>query len=278
MLQNALSFLCDDCLDTVMTKSMSVTLTLRRGLQLLRAFRGDRYPLTGAELALKTGISRSSVSRLTTTLIKTGYLRRAAGRSGFELDWASFDLGHSYVGLETLTQLAGPLLQNLANDLDVTAALAVPDQLDMIYMVCKAGPSISTLRPYVGSIIPMELTSLGRAWLWAAENKDRDRYLAAIMDGAEAQAEALGQRIEASFQDLETTGVAMVTGEFKIGGYGIALPVLLGRNQALMAMSCSAVLREKDLNITTIQERVVPALKRAAKDLVERCQGIDIAL
>ena len=43
----------DDRLDTVMTKLTSVTLTLRRGLQLLRAFRGDRYPLTGAELALK---------------------------------------------------------------------------------------------------------------------------------------------------------------------------------------------------------------------------------
>ncbi len=261
-----------------MTEGTPVTLTLRRGLQLLRAFRGDRYPLTGAELARKTGMSRSSVSRLTTTLIKTGHLRRAVGRSGFELDWASFDLGHSYAGLETLTQLAGPLLQNLANELDVTAALAVPDQLDMVYMVCKAGPSISTLRPYVGSIIPMGLTSLGRAWLWAAEDNARDRCLAAITGSAEVQAEALGQRIEASFKDLETNGVAMVTGEFKTGGYGIALPVLLGRNQALMAMGCSAVLREKDLHVSSIRDRVVPALKKTAKALCERCHEIDIAL
>ncbi|MGK8793961.1 helix-turn-helix domain-containing protein [Burkholderia cenocepacia] len=50
-----------------MPEPAHVTLTLDRGLQILRAFHAERAPLTNGELAHRTGMSRSAISRLTST-------------------------------------------------------------------------------------------------------------------------------------------------------------------------------------------------------------------
>jgi DNA-binding IclR family transcriptional regulator len=47
---------------------------LARGLEVLRAFRPDDGPLGNHALAERTGLPRSTVSRLTYTLTSLGYL------------------------------------------------------------------------------------------------------------------------------------------------------------------------------------------------------------
>jgi len=261
-----------------MLESTSITLTLERGLQLLRAFRASRSPLTCAELARRTGLSRPSVSRLTATLVKLGYLRRVPWGGGLELAMASFKPGHSYVTDNAITELAGPILQHLADELDVAVALSIPDQLDMVYVACRTGPSISTLRPYVGTLVPMALTSAGRSWLWGSNISEKERYLSSIMDQAGAHADTLLQRINGSFVELDTYGVCTVTSEFQTGGCGIALPVELGRNQTRMAMSCSLILSAKDLRINHFRECVTPSLKKASMDLSRHLQDVDLKI
>ena len=66
--------------------SPSVTLTVERGLEVLRAFHAERTPLSNAELVRRTGLSKATVSRLTTTLIRIGFLRRAGAAASS--NWA----------------------------------------------------------------------------------------------------------------------------------------------------------------------------------------------
>ena len=54
----------------------SFATTLAHGLDVLDAFRNHPGPLSNAELAAHTGLSRPTVSRLTHTLTQLGYLRR----------------------------------------------------------------------------------------------------------------------------------------------------------------------------------------------------------
>lgn len=51
--------------------------TLARGLSVLRAFRPSNDGLGNAEIAERTGLPRSTVSRLTFTLQTLGYLTHA---------------------------------------------------------------------------------------------------------------------------------------------------------------------------------------------------------
>jgi len=46
-----------------MNDAVSVTMTVERGLDVLRAFRAERAPLSNAELVRRTGLSKATVSR-----------------------------------------------------------------------------------------------------------------------------------------------------------------------------------------------------------------------
>jgi hypothetical protein len=142
-------------------------MTVERGLEVLRAFRSDRTPLTNAELVRRTGLPKATVSRLTSTLLQVGFLRQAPGRRAFELADGALGIGVAFLGTNDLLHAAQPLLQDLADRLDVSVALAVPEGLDMLYVGYGVSRQVATLRLGVGSVLPMGSTSIGRAYLWA---------------------------------------------------------------------------------------------------------------
>ena len=248
-----------------MPRPTPVTLTLDRGLQILRAFHADREPLTNGELASRTGLSRSSVSRFTSTLIHEGYIRRVAGGSRFELAMGVFAIGQSYLGSSPVRQRAQPLMQRLADRLGVSVALAVPDQLDMLYIAYQCSTRISTLQLGVGSLLPMGTTAIGRAWLGAVPESVRKPCVARLLEAAGSRAEALRASIEAAREDLRSTGVCMSAGEYQRNAFGIALPIRLQCARTWMALSCGAI--DVNLDIDAARARIGPELKRAAAEL-----------
>ncbi|WP_061128087.1 IclR family transcriptional regulator [Caballeronia catudaia] len=254
--------------------SPPVTLTLDRGLQLLRAFHADRAPLTNGELAKRTGMSRSSVSRLIATLIHVGFVRRVAEGREFELAPGVFGVGHAYLSTNPITGVAEPLMQRLADRLDVSVALAVPDHLDMLYIAYRYTAGVSTLQLGVGSLLPMGVTAIGRAWLWKQPEASRNGYVEQLLAAAGPKARELRKSIESSFRDLDANGVCMAVGEYQRHAYGIALPVALGRPQTDMALSCGAVDVTRD--IASIRARVVPALRETAQELASLLEHLVI--
>ncbi len=251
--------------DVTMHEPTQVTLTLDRGLQILRAFHAERAPLTNGELAHRTGMSRSAVSRLTSTLIHLGYIRRVAGGAQFELATSVFDIGYAYLETNPVTRLANPLMQRLADQLDVSVALATPDGLDMLYIAHRTSARIATLRLGVGSLLPMGLTAIGRAWLWTLPEPERQQQVARLLEAAGPQRDAMRTGIDSAFDDLRSNGVCMSFGEFQRNAYGIALPVSVGRAATPMSLSCGAVRFDPDTG--AVRQRIVPALKQAAFDL-----------
>ncbi len=248
-----------------MNPSSPVTMTLERGLQVLRAFRAERVPLSNGELVRRTGLSKSTVSRLTTTLVAMGFLRRAAGGAQFELASGPLGIGHAYLEASEVTRLAHPFMQALADRLNVSVALAVPDHLDMLYVAYRTSTRIATLRLGVGSLLPMGLTAIGRAWLGGLPDDQRSGYVDAVVAAAGSQASVVRKNIEGAFEDLNSSGVCMSFGEFQRNAYGIAVPITVGRARTLMALNCGAVDLLPDVN--AIRARIVPELKAAAVEL-----------
>ncbi|WP_431824807.1 IclR family transcriptional regulator [Burkholderia sp. F1] len=248
-----------------MSQSSPVTLTLDRGLQVLRAFRADRAPLTNGELASRTGLPASAVSGLTSTLIDLGFIHRVAGGSRFELCPGVVGIGQAYLATNPVTPLAHPFMQQLADRLDVSVALAVPDHLDMLYVAHRSGARIAAPRMGVGSLAPMGATAIGRAWLWGLPDPLRRRQFAQLTEAAGPQADALAAGIDAAFADLRATGVCMSLGDHQRDAWSIALPVRVGVSKTLMALSCGAIEPEPD--VAAIRRRIEPALKQAAIEL-----------
>lgn len=240
-------------------------LTVQRGLQVLRAFRSDRLPLGNSDLVRRTGLPKATVSRLTTTLVQEGYLRRAPDGRRLELTVAPLGMGHAYAASSPLVERAGPFLQALADRLEVNATLALPDGLDMLYVGYRAGRHTATLRFGVGSLVPMGQTAIGRAYLWGLPPRHRQRLLARVLAQAGPQAAAVEAGIAEAFADLDRTGLCSAFGSFRRHTFGLALPVRIGRERMLMAMSCGNVALHS--NAAPEYRRIAPALLAAAPEL-----------
>ncbi|QBQ98782.1 IclR family transcriptional regulator [Paraburkholderia pallida] len=252
----------------------STLMTVERGLEVLRAFRSNRAPLSNAELVRRTGLSKATVSRLTSTLIQVGFLRLVPGKREFELSIGALGIGHAYLATNDLLQAAQPLLQELADRLDVSVALGVKDGIDLLYVAYRVSRKVATLRLGVGSVLPMSTTSIGRAYLWGLPDEEQQRLIEAHKRHAGPQGEALGHAIRASFDELESTGTCAVLGGFQRSTFGVALPVRIGREGTLMSMSCGKA--DVDLDLQAERERIAPALKETAARLQAQladCEG-----
>jgi DNA-binding IclR family transcriptional regulator len=239
--------------------------TVARGMQVLRAFRSDRVPVSNAELVRRTGLSKATVSRLTSTLVQLGFLRHVPGSREFELAAGALGIGHAFVATSELLAQATPLMQDLADRLGVSVALAVQDGLDMLYVAYRVSAHVATLRMGQGSVLPMASTAIGRAHLWGLEAGERQHLVSALKRGLGSHWPALEQGIKDSFREMEATGTCAVMGAFQRDAYAIALPLRIGWQGLPMAMSCGKAMI--GLNLAAERKRIAPVLRDAAARL-----------
>jgi len=248
--------------------------TVERGMQVLRAFRSEGKALSNAELVRRTSLSKATISRLTSTLIELGFLRRTVGGRQFELSTGPLPIGHSYIGANPVIRYAHPFMQELADRLNVSVAVATPNELDMLYVAYRTSRKIATLRLGIGSLLPMGHTAIGRAYLWALPAAERKEKIAALKQIAGTDATALERDIRTSFQELEQEGTCFAVGVsgYQRDAYGIALPVRAGIQQIAMALSCGSV--ETGSKLAT-RRRVSDALRKAAPEFEQLMAGVD---
>jgi DNA-binding IclR family transcriptional regulator len=248
-------------------------LTVERGLQVLRAFKSDRAPLTNTELVRRTGLSKATVSRLTSTLLQLGYVRHVPGSREFQLAAGPVGVGHAFIASSELLQTARPFMQSLADRLGVSVALAIGDGLDMLYIAYRASHRVATLRLDVGSVLPMGTTSIGHSYLWALPAGEQRSLVAKLRRSAGPRAAALESGIRESFRELESTGTCGVLGGFQRDAFGVASPVRVGRDRVVMGLSCGKADLQPDL--AKERKRIAPVLKEAVVRFEELLADFD---
>ena len=107
---------------------------LARGLDILRAFHpGDGF-LGNQEIAMRTSLPKSSISRLTYTLTKLGYLTYSDRLEKYQLGSGVLALGYAFISNLSIRQVAKPLIKELAMATGASVGLVGRDRLDMIYI------------------------------------------------------------------------------------------------------------------------------------------------
>lgn len=140
--------------------------SLLRGADILRAFRPGSDLLGNSEIAERTGLSNSTVSRLTQTLVAAGLLQQDRARRAYRLAPLVLSLGHAMRSGSQVLAIAAPRMRALAERERINVGLAYPDRDEMVYLESIRYNRRVALRNVVsGQRVPMELTSLGRAYL-----------------------------------------------------------------------------------------------------------------
>src|SRR2546423_6603602 len=107
--------------------------TLARGLEVLRCFTPLEPLLGNKEISVRTGLPKPTVSRLTYTLTKLGYLRHNMRLGKYQLGSAVLSIGYPLLASMNLRQVARPLLKELADYRHRPVSMGGRRRLDMGY-------------------------------------------------------------------------------------------------------------------------------------------------
>ncbi|WP_377812013.1 IclR family transcriptional regulator [Bradyrhizobium oligotrophicum] len=200
--------------------------SLERGIEILRAFRPGVDTLGNGEIAERTGLPRSTVSRLTKTLVAFGMLDEVRTQRTYRLAAAVLSLGHAVrMGSPVLTVL-GPLMRAESTRRRLNVGLATADRAMMVYLESIRYNARPTLRSIVaGQQVPMELTSLGRAYLAGIPDTERDRLMAQFRRRTATATKALIAEVQKSIRCVRRDGYCAVS--WQPGVLAVATPIVL---------------------------------------------------
>ncbi|WP_085558186.1 IclR family transcriptional regulator [Azospirillum agricola] len=200
---------------------------LFRGLEILRCFQPWDNALGNQELAQRSGLPKATVSRLTYTLSKLGYLVYMEDSGRYRMGVPVLGLGYACLGGLKIRETAQPYLQELADHAGdgVLAALGGRDDLSMIYVSCARSAGMLSLQLNVGSRISLARSGMGRAYLAAIGDDERE----ALMPKLRARAgEERWPQIEAGIRraidEIRTRGFCMNVGDWYPQVNSVAVP------------------------------------------------------
>lgn len=203
--------------------------SLHRGLEVLRAFRpDDRSGLSNRDLAERTGLPNSTVSRLTFTLLQTGFLSYDNDTGRYRMGVPVLSLGYACLSGMPIREAAQGYMQDLADYCGegTMVALGGRDARTMIYLACaKSRSSVISLQLGVGSRISLARSAMGRAYLAAVPEDERR----ALLDDLEQYYDkdlwpSLLAGIEDAKAQIAERGFYANYGEWRPGVHSIAVP------------------------------------------------------
>jgi len=217
---------------------------LARGLDVLACFRSGENLLGNQELAQRCGLPKSTVSRLTQTLMRQGYLTQERESGKFRLGEATVALGGAALARLDMAQTARPLMQALADESGGMVALALPNSTSMIYLeVCRSQETLTSILG-VGSRLPMATSAIGRAYLAGVTEAERDSLLGRIRQRKPASWPQTQGALQRALADYRTLGCTCSFSEWHRGVNAIAVPLAPGVNRPVAAINCGGPVSE----------------------------------
>jgi DNA-binding IclR family transcriptional regulator len=249
-----------------------------RALLVLNGFRiGDR-PLGNAELAERTKLPKPTVSRLTYTLARCGYLTYNPRFRVYELGPGAISLGNVAMAAVDIRQVARPLMRELARQANFNVGLGTLDGHLMVYTDACEGEGLVGLRLFAGSRIPVVTSAMGRAYLAGIDEAEREALLATLRPRYGDEWPSLHKAVVSAVHDVEKRGFCFSVGEWQKDINGVAAPIRNPSGGPVYVVNLGGpayLLPESELHeelgprVAALARTVTSAVAPMAKDLTE---------
>ena len=218
----------------------SFVVALSRGLDVLRAFQPNDGLLGNQEIAARTKLPKPTVSRLTYTLTKLGYLTPVPRFEKYQLAPAAMALGYAALANLGVRHLSEQFREELMLETGGAVAVGGRDRTSMIYFgQCRNGLTLG-VQLDVGSRIPIATTAMGRAYIWALPQEERAILLRELREHYGSRWGRLRDGIERSGEMIAKHGFAISAGDWQadVAAAGVALKLNDGTGP--YAFNCGA--------------------------------------
>jgi DNA-binding IclR family transcriptional regulator len=210
---------------------------LGRGLDVLRCFAPRDRWLANQEISARTGLARPTVSRLTYTLTRLGFLRYSDSLRKYALGSASVSLGYSALSQIDIRRAARPLLHALSQQTNASVHLAINDSLHMQVIDTYWHSAVFVID--IGSRVPIATTSLGRAYVCALPEDERKDVLERIRRKRPDDWPQARRRFDEALRDYGQYGFCLGLGDWRREVNAVAAPFDPGDGTKPVVVGCS---------------------------------------
>ncbi|NBM14518.1 IclR family transcriptional regulator [Streptomyces sp. GC420] len=208
---------------------------LDKAAAILDCFRPDGGAYRLAELAERTGFSKTTTHRLSADLVRLGFLEREG--VGYRLGGRLFELGTLVPRRHGLRETALPFVQDLYEATHETVHLGVLEDHDVVYLERVHGHDPLPLPSRVGGRLPLHCTGVGKALLAFSGPELTELVLAEPLTGLTPYSITNPDRLRTAVEQVQASGLAYEEQEATLGVCCIAAPVFDGGGTAVAALS-----------------------------------------
>lgn len=231
---------------------------IRRIAQILSCFEGEGPVISLGRLAQKTGLPKTTVHRIVTSLQAEGLIAKEEG--GYRLGHRLFRWGTLYLSGTDVRRKGLPILERLRDATGETAHLFTREGP---FRVCvEKADSLQPVRRWVdvGNILPLHVGSAGKVLLAYMDSAERDQILSSI--GVLNR-----ETLEGSLRETRHRGWAATFEEREKGLASASAPVFDHRGSVVAAIGVSGPIFRFTPELA---EEYSGALLRAAWDLSQQ--------
>jgi DNA-binding IclR family transcriptional regulator len=211
--------------------------TLARGLEVLRCFTPAEPMLGNKEISVRTGLPKPTVSRLTYTLTKLGYLRHNMRLGKYQLGSAVLSIGYPLLASMSIRQIARPFMKELADYVNGSVNMGVRDRLNMVYVeACRSG-NLTTL-PDIGTSVPIAQSVMGRAFLYACTPPEREAVMNHMKVKEPEMLRKYQPAISKSLEDVRGKGYCVSNGDLRREVHAVGVPMRRNVDGEIVTFNC----------------------------------------
>jgi len=218
----------------------SFVVALSRGLDVLRAFQPNDGLLGNQEIAARTNLPKPTVSRLTYTLTKLGYLTPVPRFEKYQLAPSAMALGYAALANLGLRHLSEPFREEMMRATGGAVAVGGRDRQSMIYFGQSRNGLTLGVQLDVGSRIPIATTAMGRAYIWALPPDERSALLRELREHYGSRWPKIRDGIERSGEIVAKRGFAVSAGEWQSDVAAVGVALKLNDGTGPYAFNCGA--------------------------------------
>ncbi|WP_170574927.1 IclR family transcriptional regulator [Ruegeria atlantica] len=218
-------------------KAPKVDSTLSKGLMILENLVASRKSKGVTELSRELELTKSNTFRLLQSLVTLGYVKHSEDKT-YAATLKTWQVGRASVENLNLRELAAPEMAYLSHETGEAVYLAVPENLQVIYIdKVESKKPIRSWNP-VGGSAPIYCVGTGKAILAANYAQMREKLgpsLARFTDRTLTDLRAIDQEMQVTIKQ----GYAFDTGEFRDRVLSFGAAITLPDGEAIAALGVS---------------------------------------
>lgn len=239
-----------------------------RALLLLQTVAESDHSIPIAELVEMSGMNRTTVWRLISTLENFGYVERDPITKGYQLGYAANRLAAQATNYGSLIRRARASMKKLRDETQETVLLSVPKHNGTL-TVDQIDPEHSIrLVDYVNVYLPLHCTSNGKLLLSLLPPEELEILLVQPLEQITQYTINNRDQLLKEIEKVRTSGVAMSIGELDENENGISAPIFDQQKNLIAFISvCGPSFRLTKEKMVALTDRLIAAAQEITQYL-----------